>query len=419
MRRVDDRLRERDGRHRHRHRFEAKRRMRVCGPPRMADALFDALWIARLTELLTWKKSLRVAVSTTIVEAVGRLLAMRTVRGAHDGVGGDFVLVDGHSGMGTGEVLEMASSKTLGGRLKSAARRAAKRVLILGLAACLLFVAARAAWRVDYGKQTLELIRWLRRDVSTQTGCSILATLTAVATPMFLTTTPLNVGAGAVYGVWLGSLVSLVGATAGGAACFVAARFGPGRAWARRKISSSPLLMSLDHAVSDARGAAWIVMLSRLSPIFPFAACSFAFGACRVSARHFLAGTAVGLAPGTAMTSYIGWNLYDVTKLSKVAASERVSGVASDPDPGASVAATYRLCVASALTIVSSVGLAARVRYIIKKAARDAVASGSAGIGGGLNPIAGLGGVGGLGGLRSLQETNNKKKKNTRGVLAG
>ena len=311
----------------------------------------------------------------------------------------------------------MASSKTLGGRLKSAARRATKRALVSALAACLLFVAARAAWRVDYGKHTLELIRWLRRDVSTQLGCSILATLTAVATPMFLTTTPLNVGAGAVYGVWLGSLVSLVGATAGAVLCFAGARFGPGRAWARRKISGSPLLTSLDHAVSETRGAAGIVMLSRLSPMFPFAACSFAFGACRVSASDFLAGTLAGLAPGTAMTSYIGWNLYDVTKL-KNEASEVDSDEATHRGThhGSAAFATHRLYFALALTAMSSVGLAARVHHVIKRRGREPAAAGGPGIGGGLNPVAGLGLVGGLGGLRSLQETNKKKKM---GVLLG
>ena len=325
--------------------------------------------------------------------------------------------------MGTGEVLEMASSKTLGGRLKSAARRATKRALVSALAACLLFVAARAAWRVDYAKHTLELIRWLRRDVSTQLGCSVLAALTAVATPMLLTTTPLNVGAGAVYGVWLGSLVSLVGATMGATICFVAARFGPIRAWARRKINGSPLLTSLDHAVSDTKGAAGIVMLSRLSPMFPFAACSFAFGACRVSAKDFMRGTVVGLAPGTLVTSYIGWNVYDVTKLK----TQNVGGLpaSEEASEGAFIGAEekyarYRLYVACALTVLSSAALAARVTAIIKKHARDSTASGVAGTGGGLNPIGGLGGVGGLGGLRSLQETNKKKQKQrAKGVLLG
>jgi uncharacterized membrane protein YdjX (TVP38/TMEM64 family) len=246
----------------------------------------------------------------------------------------------------------------------------------------------------------------------------VIAALTAVATPMLLTTTPLNVGAGAVYGVWLGSLVSLVGATAGAAVCFLAARFGPGRAWARRKISGSPLLTSLDHAVSETRGAAGIVMLSRLSPMFPFAACSFAFGACRVSASDFLAGTLAGLAPGTAMTSYIGWNLYDVTKL-KNEASEIHSDEATHHGSGSAAFATHRLYFALALTAMSSVGLAARVHHVIKRRGREPAAAGGPGIGGGLNPVAGvagLGGVGGLGELRSLQETNKKKKM---GVLLG
>jgi uncharacterized membrane protein YdjX (TVP38/TMEM64 family) len=42
------------------------------------------------------------------------------------------------------------------------------------------------------------------------------------------------------------------------------------------------------------RGGAGIVMLSRLSPLFPFAMTSFAYGACAVSTWDFLLGTAVG-----------------------------------------------------------------------------------------------------------------------------
>ena len=219
------------------------------------------------------------------------------------------------------------------------------RALVSALAACLLFVAARAAWRVDYGKHTLELIRWLRRDVSTQLGCSILATLTAVATPMLLTTTPLNVGAGAVYGVFLGSLVSRVGATGRAPFCVRwRARFSPERVGAAEN-QRQPAVDVAGPRRDETRGAAGIVMLSRLSPMFPFAACSFAFGACRVSASDFLAGTLAGLAPGTAMTSYIGWNLYDVTKL-KSEASEVDSDEATHRGThhGSAAFATRRLC---------------------------------------------------------------------------
>jgi uncharacterized membrane protein YdjX (TVP38/TMEM64 family) len=52
----------------------------------------------------------------------------------------------------------------------------------------------------------------------------IVVLLTAVGTPLMLSTTPLNVGAGAVYGVALGTGVTLLGAVAGAWLCFVIAR---------------------------------------------------------------------------------------------------------------------------------------------------------------------------------------------------
>ena len=218
-----------------------------------------------------------------------------------DGVSGGFVSSTVILCMGTEEVLEMARPKTLGSRLKSAARRATKRALVSALAACSSSSSPRERRGGSTTGSTLELIRWLRRDVSTQLGCSILATLTAVATPMRSDDHASERGRG--RGV---RRVARIAGQPGGAQppapfCVSPARASrAGRAWARRKISGSPLLTSLDHAVSETRGAAGIVMLSRLSPMFPFAACSFAFGACRVSASDFLAGTLAGLAPGTA-----------------------------------------------------------------------------------------------------------------------
>ena len=84
------------------------------------------------------------------------------------------------------------------------------------------------------------------------------------------------------------------------------------RDWAQRKIRESASLTALDRAL--VRGGAGIVMLSRLSPLFPFATCSFAFGACQVSTWDFALGTGVGLAPGTLAMSYVGWNLKQYTK---------------------------------------------------------------------------------------------------------
>ena len=177
-----------------------------------------------------------------------------------------------------------------------------------------------------------------------------------------VTTTPLNVGAGAVYGVFLGSAVTLLGTLLGACICFGVARF-VARDWARRKIRESASLTALDRAL--VRGGAGIVMLSRLSPLFPFATCSFAFGACQVSTWDFALGTAVGLAPGTLAMSYVGWNLKQYTKAG-----------ATNGEVGMDAWETRRLWSVVALTIVSGAAIAARVNQIVKQQAQAAERAG-------------------------------------------
>ena len=252
--------------------------------------------------------------------------------------------------------------------------------------------------------------------VSTQLGCSILATLTAVATPMLLTTTPLNVGAGAVYGVFLGSLVSLVGATAGAVLCFAAVA---GLAGARVGAAENQRQPAVDVAgprrARDARRRGDRDALQTV-PDVPVRGVLLRLRRLPSLAADFLAGTLAGLAPGTAMTSYIGWNLYDVTKL-KSEASEvdsmkrRIEGRI----------AARRLRDAQTVLRVGvdgdELGRPRRARAPHHQETR-------ARTGGGRRtrdrrrsePRRGAGGVGALGGLRSLQETNKKKK---RGVLLG
>jgi len=67
-------------------------------------------------------------------------------------------------------------------------------------------------------------LHWLDTAVPSGLGCVCVAGFTALGTPLMLTTTPLNVGAGALYGVWLGTAATLVGAVAGAWLCFVIAR---------------------------------------------------------------------------------------------------------------------------------------------------------------------------------------------------
>ena len=105
-------------------------------------------------------------------------------------------------------------------------------------------------------------------------------------------------------------------------------------------------------------------MLSRLSPLFPFAMTSFAYGACAVSTWDFLLGTAVGLTPGTVVMSWLGWSLREYS----------VKGTAA---AGHGEGDAKQLWATVVLTLVSGLLLGWRVNRIIHSTAAAVTASGA------------------------------------------
>ena len=119
-------------------------------------------------------------------------------------------------------------------------------------------------------------------------------------------------------------------------------------------------------------------MLSRLSPLFPFAMTSFAYGACAVSTKDFLLGTAVGLTPGTVMMSWVGWSLREYTAhASSGGGGGGGGGGVGGGVGGASNADVRQLWVTVGLTVVSGLLLGWRVNRIIKSTAASVSASGA------------------------------------------
>ena len=291
-------------------------------------------------------------------------------------------------------------SKHAGGvisRAKSGLQRLARRIALLVALTVGVLLALRALFRFDVSGATYGLIAWLRDDIAVSTGCAVLVIATAVATPLMLSTTPINIGAGAVYGVVLGTFVTLLGHVAGAWICYVWSRWWA-RDWISRKMRSSETLTALNHAL--AKGGAGIVMLSRLSPLFPFAMCSFCFGACNVGTWDYLMGTAVGLAPSTAMLSWVGVTIQSYSK--KGASVE-----------GHSAADYRRLWGVILLTVVSSVLLGWRVKAVIKAQAREAERSGL------VVGTAGVGSTPGKGrGTSGLKRLTESRMSSTKGVLS-
>lgn len=136
---------------------------------------------------------------------------------------------------------------------------------------------------------------------------AMLLLMAAVAgfTVVLQTVTPFNLMAGAQFGLWKGTLVFTVGATAGTIACyFIGKTLVSG--WARRQLEGSPTLRSIDRAVRT--DGLKIIILARLSPLAPFAVLSYVLGATGVSLGEYTLGTFLGLLPGVLLYCWIGIN---------------------------------------------------------------------------------------------------------------
>jgi uncharacterized membrane protein YdjX (TVP38/TMEM64 family) len=123
-----------------------------------------------------------------------------------------------------------------------------------------------------------------------------------VATVAFLPGSVLTLGAGVVFGVWLGALYVFIGATLGATAAFLVGRY-LARNWVAKKIAGNDKFNAIDRAVG--KEGLKIVILTRLSPIFPFNLLNYAFGLTDISIKDYIIGS-LGMIPGTIAYVYFG-----------------------------------------------------------------------------------------------------------------
>jgi len=123
-----------------------------------------------------------------------------------------------------------------------------------------------------------------------------------VSTVAFLPGSVLTLGAGIVFGVLSGALYVFVGATLGATLAFLVGRY-LARGWVSQKIAGNAKFQAIDEAVG--REGLKIVLLTRLSPVFPFNLLNYAFGVTGVSLKDYFLGS-VGMIPGTIMYVYLG-----------------------------------------------------------------------------------------------------------------
>ncbi|NER99989.1 MAG: TVP38/TMEM64 family protein [Symploca sp. SIO1B1] len=149
-------------------------------------------------------------------------------------------------------------------------------------------------------QKLLDALQWI--DNLGPTGPIMFMVIYLVATVAFLPGSILTLGSGVLFGVFLGSFYVFIGATLGATAAFLVGRY-LARGWVSKKIEGNKKFAAIDQAVG--REGLKIVLLTRLSPVFPFNILNYAYGLTGVSLKDYVIGS-LGMIPGTIMYVYIG-----------------------------------------------------------------------------------------------------------------
>ncbi len=183
-----------------------------------------------------------------------------------------------------------------------------------------------------------DLAEWVR--VHRVEGAVVVAAIYIPAAVLLVPGSLLTLAAGFALGLFLGTVAVSVGSTLGACAAFWAGRT-LARGWIEKKVAASPRFQALDRGV--AREGFQIVLLTRLSPVFPFTLLNYAFSLTRVRFRDYALASWLGMLPGTIMYVYLG---SAAGNLAELLAGQRT------PSPGEQVLFVFGLLATIAVTIL-------------------------------------------------------------------
>lgn len=200
----------------------------------------------------------------------------------------------------------------------TASRGAARPLILVALALGIL----AAIWLLPLKQLVLAVLQWI--DGLGVWGPVFLAGFYIVAPVLFLPGSIITLAAGALFGVTKGFLAVWVGANLGACAAFIVGRT-LARDWIAGKVAANPKFAIVEEAI--AREGFKIVLLLRLSPVFPFNLLNYALGLTRVSLANYALASLIGMIPGALMYVYLG---SVAGSLAAVAAGKVEGGLAVD-----------------------------------------------------------------------------------------
>jgi uncharacterized membrane protein YdjX (TVP38/TMEM64 family) len=136
----------------------------------------------------------------------------------------------------------------------------------------------------------------------------------AIAAVFLIPGSILTLGAGFLFGLPVGIAVVSAGSVLGACCAFLVGRF-LARDWAAERIGRLPRFDALDRAAT--RQGFLIVLLVRLSPLFPFNLINYGFGLTGVRFRDYLFASWIGMLPATAVYVYLGTLAKSIAELAR------------------------------------------------------------------------------------------------------
>ena len=116
----------------------------------------------------------------------------------------------------------------------------------------------------------------------------------------------LTMAAGVVYGPLLATAIVVPVQTLGVTLAFLSSRY-LFRGFVEERLGEDPRFRAIDRAVDDRSFV--LVLLLRLSPAVPYNVLNYALGATRVRLGPYVAGSFLGMIPGTFLYAYLGATL--------------------------------------------------------------------------------------------------------------
>jgi uncharacterized membrane protein YdjX (TVP38/TMEM64 family) len=179
-----------------------------------------------------------------------------------------------------------------------------------GLIAGIVLIVVAIAVFVPVGDWFLGLVAWI--EANRAIAWPVYIGVYVLATVLLLPGSIVTLAAGFVFGLPIGVALVSVSSVLGACSAFLIGRY-LARDWVAARVAKMPRFAALDTATG--RDGFLIVLLVRLSPIFPFNLTNYGLGLTSVRFRDYFFASWIGMFPGTVLYVYIGSLALDITEL--------------------------------------------------------------------------------------------------------